>query len=121
MTGLEKLFFLIKSQAFIKFLIVILVIMVNVLLVEKPAETLWALLINILKHSVFVLLTLLVFSPVLTPWLVGILWTYFTLASTEALMQMSFGIVLLSSQSIIISAKNYFKRLKNKNGTKWKT
>ena len=40
MTGLEKLFFLIKSQAFIKFLIVILVIMVNVLLVEKPAETL---------------------------------------------------------------------------------
>lgn len=116
---IEQLFLLVKAQAFIKTMIVILSIFVNVLLVEKPAETFSGLLINILKHSIFVLFALFVFSPVLTPWLVAILGTYFPSASSVALDQLSFGIVLMMSQQIILFSKNYFNNKRKEYEQKW--
>lgn len=117
MTWLEKLFFLIKSQAFIKTMIVILSVVVNTMLSETPPKNMKELIFNIFKHSIFVLFALLVFSPALTPWLTLILSKYLTWASAIALNQLSFWLILVLSQQIILYAKHYINKKDKENDT----
>jgi len=108
MTGFENIIFIIKSQAFIKFIIILLTMIVNTLLVEKPSPGAKWFVKDFWKQMVFVLLVFLVFSPALTPALVIVLGKVLIWASAEALNQLSFGIILLSSRHIIIRAKIFF-------------
>lgn len=115
MTGLEKILLVIKSQAFIKGLIIFLTITVNTLLVEKPEPWIKGFIKDFLKQAVFVLLVFLVFSPALTPSLVIWLEKILPWASSEALIQLAFWIILLGSRQVIITAKQYLNnKMKNK-------